>query len=99
VDIIHNLLSSLEAMEFVDKKWLPNEGGAYKKIWSCTNRHHPNLQPKLRMGGFMHVLLPVPSWHVTGKTLDFTSTSKVYVMDLGRLLSKLNKCVNNTYLT
>jgi len=44
---------------------------------------HPNLQPRLRMGGVMHVLLPVPSWYVTGKTFDFTfSFSKAFVMDL-----------------
>jgi hypothetical protein len=28
---------------------------------------NPNLEPRLRMGEVMHVLLPVPSWHVTGK--------------------------------
>jgi hypothetical protein len=57
---------------------------------------NPNLEPRLRLGGVMHVLLPVPSWRVTGKTFNFTSTSKAFVMDLGRLLVKLNKCVNNT---
>ena len=49
------------------------------------------------MGGVMHVLLPVPSWHVTEKIFDFNFTSsKAFVMDLGRFLGKLNKCVNNT---
>jgi len=44
----------------------------------------------------MHVLLPVPSWYVSGKTFDFTSTNKSFVMDLERLLGKLNKRVYNT---
>jgi hypothetical protein len=57
---------------------------------------HPKLEPSLRMVGDMHVLLPVPSWHVTRKTFDFASTSKAFVMDIGRCLGKLNKCVNNT---
>jgi len=57
---------------------------------------NPKLELRLRMVGVMHVLLPVPSWHVTGKTFNFTSTSKAFVMDLGRFLGKLNKCVNNT---
>jgi len=49
------------------------------------------------MGGVMHVLLLVPSWHFIGKTFDFTFTfSKAFVMDLGRFLGKLNKRVTNT---
>jgi len=49
--VIHILLSSLEAMEFVDKKWLnTNEGVAYKKIWSCTNRHPPQIRIEVKNG-------------------------------------------------
>lgn len=45
------LLSSLEAMEFVGKKRLnTNEGGAYKNIWSCTNRQPPQIRAELKNG-------------------------------------------------
>jgi hypothetical protein len=47
--VIHILLSSLEAMEFVVKKWLnTNEGVAYKKIWICTNRHLPQIRVEVK---------------------------------------------------
>lgn len=57
---------------------------------------NPTLEPRLRMVGVIHVLLPVPSWHVTGKTFNITSTSKAFVIHLVRFLGKLKKCVNNT---
>jgi len=61
-DVRHTLLSSLEAMEFAGKSDLIRmKGELTRRYGDVLIDGHPNLEPRLRMGGVMHVVLPVPS--------------------------------------
>lgn len=92
-DVRHTciLLSSLEAMEFVGKKWLnTNDGGAYKKIWSCTNRQPPETSAEVKNGWSYACASPRDFLACYRKGFQYNWVNKCYVIKTFQKKSRPN---------